>query len=452
MQYTSTSVVLALALMMSAQVRSQRVDAAAAAAYSEARNGQAFLVYSQGKLVFERYANGYVKTTPHRLASGTKSFSGVLAAMAVRDRVLASLDEKVADIITEWKTDPNKSKVTYRQLLSLSSGIDGGTNGSVPSYAASIQARTIAPPDTRFSYGPNPFQIFGEAMRRKLAPSRRSVADYIKTAILDPLGMSVGFWRNANTGEPTLPSGAFLVATEWAKFGDFLRRGGVAGTKRLLDERLLDECLRVASTNPNYRMTFWGPTPNEAGPGDLFYAAGAGKQRLYVSRELDLVVVRFGETPGAWSDSALLNALLPAFSETYGRGCAGSGGVVTIAPVGGRRPVLGTADFALRLENAPSRAFGVFVLGASRRRFLDVPLPLDFTAAGMPACSLYTSPDIILGFRAGAGGRIDLPAPIQNRAALSGKFVFVQAMIADARANAAGYTFSDAVLVRIGAR
>lgn len=443
----------ALALLFSAgEARSQWLDVAAAAQYSESRNGEALLVYSRGRLVAERYSGGYLKTTPHRLASGTKSFSGVLAAMAVRDGLLTSLDEKVAETITEWKTSAVRARITYRQLLSLSSGIDGGTNGQVPSYADSIRAAVTGTPGRSFSYGPNPFQIFGEALKRKLASSRRTVTQYLEESILKPLGMTYGSWRNAATGEPNLPSGAFFIATEWAKFGDFLRLGGVVGGKRILDESLLDECTKLASANPNYRLTFWGPGPGDAGPGDIIWAAGAGKQRLYVSRELDLVVLRFGETAGLWGDSNFLDALLPAAAIKLADGCRGSAGVATLGAVSGKRPVLGTRDYAIEIASAPASAFGVILLGASRRNWLGIPLPIDFTSASMPGCFLHVSPDIILGFRCGADGKFRFEIPIGSNRALSGKFVFFQAMLQDAAANGAGFTFSDALVHRNGTR
>src|SRR5207249_4935391 len=74
----------------------------------------------------------------HRLASGTKSFSGAMLAAAVEDGLL-KLDEKVADTITEWKNDQRKSQITIRHLLSLTSGIFGGsTREFSPSYARAV--------------------------------------------------------------------------------------------------------------------------------------------------------------------------------------------------------------------------------------------------------------------------------------------------------------------------
>jgi len=137
----------------------------AAAEYSRSAHGVSVLVMRRSDIVFEDYAPGW-QDRPHELASGTKGFSGVLAVCAVQDGLL-KLDERVSDTLTEWKTDPRKSQVTIRQLLSLSSGIEGGEHGAPPMYRRTLElAQATADPGTTFSYGPIPFQCFGEVFRR----------------------------------------------------------------------------------------------------------------------------------------------------------------------------------------------------------------------------------------------------------------------------------------------
>lgn len=70
----------------------------AAETYSAEREGHSFLVMVNGRTVHESYTNGRDKTAGHRLASGTKSFSGALLALAVKDGLL-SLDEAVSATI-----------------------------------------------------------------------------------------------------------------------------------------------------------------------------------------------------------------------------------------------------------------------------------------------------------------------------------------------------------------
>ena len=286
--------------------------------YSKNLAGHAMLVMLHGRIVYEKYASGWSSTNLHPLASGTKSFSGVLCMMAVQDGLL-KLDEKLADTITEWKNDPRKSKITYRQLLTLTSGIKGGRIGVPVSYSQAIKAPTFADPGKAFSYGPVPFQIFGEALKRKLRPKNMSVADYIKKKILNPLGITRFYWRNFNTGEPYLNAGAYLTARDWAKYGELLRGKGSYGGKNLLSPNLLKECFKGTKVNPQYGLTFWLPQRDSiASPGSAF-ARGAGKQRLYFLPVQDMVVIRYGNTPQSsqYNDDTFLRLLFSFYSNKW---------------------------------------------------------------------------------------------------------------------------------------
>lgn len=298
-----------------------------AAQYSEQNNGSAVLVMKGDKIVFEDYENGFTSNIPHFLASGSKSFVGVMAVAAQEDGLL-NLDDKVSDTITEWQSDPTQSQITIRQLLSLTSGIDAGENLSPPSFANAVGYKMKHPPGEFFQYGPVPFQAFGELMRRKLAPKNETVSKYLARRILNPIGMKIAFWRKIS-GELDLPGGAFATASEWAKFGLLLKNGGNWNGKQIVSKKLLDECFVGTKANPAYGISFWlnepGISPsgnkiaaraefgangvNKSVAKDLFTAAGLGNQRLYVIRSLDLVIVRQGNF-GEFDDQEFLGRLI----------------------------------------------------------------------------------------------------------------------------------------------
>ncbi len=111
----------------------------AATNYSRQSTGHAVLVMVDGATVYENYHNGWSVEAAHRLASGTKSFAGVAAAVAVGEE-LFDFDDPVSETITQWKEDPRLSRITVRQLLSLTSGIDPGDNSVVLPYRQAIQS------------------------------------------------------------------------------------------------------------------------------------------------------------------------------------------------------------------------------------------------------------------------------------------------------------------------
>lgn len=432
-----------------AVLTAQGYDYAAAAAYSDARTGHAVLVALDGQVTFEHYANGWSAAQPHRLASGTKSCAGVLLLMAVDDGLL-SLTERVADTITEWQADPRKSRITYRQLLTLTSGILGGPTGSVPSYADSILQATFAEPGAAFDYGPYPFQIFGEALKRKLAPRQETVGAYVTRKLITPLGLQVGNWVGLAQGEPTLPSGLLLTAREWLKFGEMVRKDGVTASGRAISAGLLDLGFVGTQANARYGLGWWLEGPNSPGPKDAVAAKGAGEQRCFVMRSHEMTVIRFGESTN-FDDDAFLAALMPASLLAYGAGCAGTAGTPALGGVNGSRPVLG-GRLDLAVAPMPANALGVFYVGASREQILGTPLPFALDVFAMFGCTLHTSGEVVYGFGASAAGIGTLGFPVPNNRALSAMFLYTQAAVRDVAANPAGVIWSNGLEVRTGAR
>ncbi|HRJ62865.1 serine hydrolase domain-containing protein [Brevundimonas sp. UBA2416] len=310
----------------------QSRDYAAAADYSAQRRGVSFLVMQGGRVLFEDYPRSSAGDT-HELASGTKSFSGVLAAAMVQDGLL-TLDEACADTLTEWGDDPVKRSATIRTLLSLSSGVGGGSIGRPSTYAASV-AQPFAGAPGVFRYGPTPFQVFGEIVRRKLSAAGRpdDVLAFIDERLLRPAGVTHGSWRR-QAGQANLPSGAQFNARNWARFGAFVQGGCRVEGRAIVDAQALADCFRPTPANPGYGLTWWllrpglvPPSPRSpidssaaalAGLPTVRMAAGAGDQRLYLIPDRDLVVVRQADGILArlagggtdWSDAAFLRLIL----------------------------------------------------------------------------------------------------------------------------------------------
>jgi hypothetical protein len=89
----------------------------AASEYSARHAGLCLLIMKDGEIVFEQHVEGSSPEKAYQLASGTKSFWGPIAQVAISEG-LFTLDEVVSETLTEWKGDPRKSKITVRDLLS----------------------------------------------------------------------------------------------------------------------------------------------------------------------------------------------------------------------------------------------------------------------------------------------------------------------------------------------
>lgn len=304
---------------------------AAAANYSKAKRGRSVVVMFDGKVLFEQYDNGGAVDQPQMLASGSKSFVGLAAIAAVQDKLL-NLDDSASEAITEWKGDPKKATITYRQLLTLTSGLTASERGVVmkaPSWKDTAERPMTGTPGGQFNYGPHQLNVFAYALERKLG--KESFEAYLKRRILDPIGVKIDWRTRCADGHPQIGGGAFATARDWAKFGEFVRQGGRWDGKVVVDAKLLAECFRGTPRNPAYGMTWWLKNEVTAElrkasmilshewadaanadwlPADLVAACGAGKQRLYVVPSLKLVVVRQGGLSQGFTDLEFLGRLL----------------------------------------------------------------------------------------------------------------------------------------------
>lgn len=261
----------------------------------------------EGSVVFERYDNRFQQRLPHPLASGTKSFTGVLAAAAIQDGIIPGWDAKVADAIPEWAGDPLKSQITVRQLLDLSSGLDpadpllGGRGGGRvlgagaqarqrrlggddrppepdDHFAAALAVPMKGTPGKQFEYGPSHFYAFAAYLEARLAAvnhPRQTFRSYFDARLAQPIGLNVAAWQQDAAGKPATPGGMLLTAREWAKFGEFVRLGGAVrdpdgSLRQIVRKDLMDELFKPSAANPVYGLTWWLPREE----GDAFVAGG----------------------------------------------------------------------------------------------------------------------------------------------------------------------------------
>jgi CubicO group peptidase (beta-lactamase class C family) len=263
------------------------MNVVAAAEYHQRHKPQALLVLRGGETLLERYDGEFSKDDAHALYSGTKSFWGVAALHAQRERLL-SLDEPV------WKS------ATVRDLLTLTAGVPfGGLGSAVPTYEKALASEQRDAPGSRFTYGGIPLQIFGAVFSVRLKPLGLTPHEYLHERVLRPNGVTVSSWRELKDGTHPLPTGAFLTARHWSRYGTYVLRNAAEYT----------ECFHGTAANPRYGLCWWLAPPGA--PPDVFYASGSGGQAMYVAPSADVVAVRFGNG-GSFNHEAFLKRLFGA--------------------------------------------------------------------------------------------------------------------------------------------
>ena len=289
-----------------------------------------------GQTIFEHYANGGAANRRWPIFSGTKSFWGI-AALAAAQEGLFKLDDPVSETITEWHSDPRKSQITIRQLLSQTDGIEGASRLQRPSIrdrnAMAIALPSVANPGSAFIYGPSHLQIFSELLRRKLRG--RSVISYFEKHVANKLGLGDLKYKKDTRGDPLPATGFELTTHEWARLGELVVGNGSYHRRQIVSSTVLAEAFVGSHANPAYGLTFWlnrqAPDAREDdmerlldlpwqnahwsgvcicrdAPADMVVALGSHYQRLFIIPSMKAIIVRQGSGE-SFSDARFLRLL-----------------------------------------------------------------------------------------------------------------------------------------------
>ncbi len=127
---------------------------------------------------------------------------------------------------------------------------------------------------------------------------------------------------------------------------------------------------------------------------------------------------------------------VPPGSSLFGSGCAGSGGAIpAITTSGGTPTSAGNPNFRVQVGNALGGTIALLVAGLSNTSWNGNPLPLNLGGIGVPACSLFVSPDFFFGRLTSGTGAADgiatVSLPVPANPALAGGALYLQWYVYD---------------------
>jgi len=280
------------------------------------RNTRAVVVLHRGRIVAERYAEGFDRTTPQAGWSMTKSITGTLVGIAAHR---GHLDPADPAPVPEWRgqNDP-RGTITVQHLLRMSSGLAFDETYSafgdvtymlfaVPStgrYAARFPR--VHPPGRRWSYSSGTTNILSRALKHRLGSD--TYHRFPHEALFEPIGMTRAVIEPDPSGTYVGSSFMYATAREWARFGQLYLQGGSWRGRRVVPADWVDYARTPAPADERGRFGahWWlnrGPadTPSERPfpslPRDLYRASGFEGQQVMVIPSRDAVVVRLGMTP-----------------------------------------------------------------------------------------------------------------------------------------------------------
>jgi CubicO group peptidase (beta-lactamase class C family) len=283
------------------------------------RATRAVVIMHNGKIIAERYADGYHRDMPLASWSMTKTVTAALVGLLVGD---GKLDIHAPAPVPEWQGDGDpRAAITLDQLLRMSSGLKfqeeyTSTPSDVvrmlyeqPDAAAFAASMPLAAnPDTRWHYSSGTTNIISRIVRDAIGGDQQNYYRFVRARLFDPLGMTRATIEADASG--TLVGSSFMYATprDWARFGQFLLQDGVWNEQRLLPPGWVDYMVTPTPTaaQGQYGAQIWlnageADDPNDRPfptlPSDLFFLSGFEGQRVFVIPSRSTVMVRMGMTP-----------------------------------------------------------------------------------------------------------------------------------------------------------
>jgi CubicO group peptidase (beta-lactamase class C family) len=290
------------------------------------------VIAHEGRIVAERYAEGFAADAPLLGWSMSKSLANVLVGRLVGAGDLA-LDQ--ADLLPQWEDD-ERAEITVEELLQMRSGLafeevyEIGTDATemlyTPGSVAALPASEplVAAPGTTWSYSSGTTNILCEVARSALGVDGPQM---LTDQVFEPLGMASAVMEPDATGLPVCSSFTYATARDWAKLGQLFLDEGFWNGERFLPKdwvRFSTAPVELETEEP-YGAQWWLNAGPEGGlrmpsvPADAFWASGNEGQQVAVIPSADLVVVRLGLSRGyegiAWGLEPLLGGALRAVAQ-----------------------------------------------------------------------------------------------------------------------------------------
>ncbi|AZO67525.1 serine hydrolase [Mesorhizobium sp. M6A.T.Cr.TU.016.01.1.1] len=293
---------------------------------------RAVVVVKNGRIVAERYGDGFTEKTPLLGWSMTKTVNAAIVGTLVKDGKMAMTNQ---GLFGPWKTD-GRAAISLADMMAMSSGLEFNEEyGDVadvtrmlylePDMAGFAGSKPLTGEVGKmFSYSSGTAVMLSRLWQDAIGDKNKALA-WPRVALFDPLGMQSAVLEADEHGTFVGSSHLYATARDWARFGQFLLQDGVWNGKEILPAGFVNWMREAAPASKVYgRGQLWieGPGDEEspgagiaAGlPRDTYWMEGHDGQTVAIIPSEQLVVVRLGLTPAklGYRPQTMLAALVKA--------------------------------------------------------------------------------------------------------------------------------------------
>ena len=302
-----------------ANVQAQSVTRLLDLAFNDGATQAAVLIVG-GRLVGERYAQGYDAQSFGTSWSVAKSFYAALIGIAIDRGEIGSLDDKVSTYIDVF--NDRRANISLRHLLDMTSGLAFPEHEHETMFfrddhlAYALEVGVEKPAGEVFEYNNVNSMLLSEVLHRATGiPADQLLAERILTKI----GIQrYTLWRDA-AGNPMTYCCIDMSARDYARFGLLFARSGRWGDQQIISQEFVDTTFSEAwSDIPSstiehargYGMHWWVSKNDQQA--SIFNASGKFGQYVFVDRANDVVftrITRYASTGASVQDWGAMQAL-----------------------------------------------------------------------------------------------------------------------------------------------
>lgn len=287
-----------------------------------------------GKIIGEKYADGFDQNSVLMGWSMTKSITNALVGILVQE---GRLTIETPAPIDSWRDD-KRQEITINHLLQGTSGLEWWESYFVPTssfhtmfikrddkggYAASKSLEDK--PGTRWKYSSGSCNILSLIVRQTVGDSAYYEFPYRK--LFYKIGMNHALLEPDASGTFVGSSYSYGTARDWARFGQLYLNDGIWQGERILPEGWVaySTTPSSAATDGQYGALWWlnrGPASNPEArafpslPVDTYMAEGFESQYVMVIPSKKLVIVRLGVSHFGFDISGLASRIIKALPES----------------------------------------------------------------------------------------------------------------------------------------
>ena len=297
-------------------INTTKFYAAVDSAMNATNNGKpaytrAVLVLYDGKIIAEKYAPGFDKNTVMLGWSMSKSLTGAMIGILVKQGKL-HVDELAP--VPEW-VNTDKQKITIKDLLQQCSGLGFVeeydrpsdvtkmlfSKGDMAAYTASRPLEHT--PGTFFNYTSGNSNILSRIIRKTVGEDAYSAFPYRE--LFYKINAYSFMLEPDASGTYIGSSYSYGTARDFARFGLLYYNNGVWNGEQILPVNWVADSKKPCEANKNgwYGYQFWLNGKDELNPSkrrfndapaDMFFCSGFGGQNVFIIPSEKLVIVRMG--------------------------------------------------------------------------------------------------------------------------------------------------------------